>query len=48
MLLFWAVVFGFVVFGDIPRPAMLIGAAVILAAGWFIMVREKQSLTQPR
>jgi len=27
---------------------MLIGAAVILAAGWFIMVREDQSLTQPR
>lgn len=40
-LLFWAVIFGFIVFGDIPRPAMLIGAAVIVAAGLFIFFREK-------
>jgi drug/metabolite transporter (DMT)-like permease len=41
-LLFWAIVFGFIVFGDVPRPAMLLGAAVIVAAGWFIMVRERR------
>ncbi|MDP2734411.1 MAG: DMT family transporter, partial [Hoeflea sp.] len=40
-LLFWAVVFGFLVFGDAPRPAMLIGAAVIIAAGLFIFFRER-------
>ncbi len=40
-LLFWAVIFGFIVFGDIPRPAMLVGAAVIVAAGLFIFFREK-------
>jgi drug/metabolite transporter (DMT)-like permease len=40
-LLFWAVIFGFFVFGDIPRPAMLVGAAVIVAAGLFIFFREK-------
>lgn len=42
-LLFWAVVFGFAVFGDVPRPAMLAGAAIIVAAGWFILLREKKS-----
>lgn len=40
-LLFWAVVFGFIVFGDVPRLAMLIGAAVIVAAGLFIFFRER-------
>lgn len=40
-LLFWAVVFGFIVFGDVPRPAMLIGAAIIIAAGLFIFFRER-------
>lgn len=40
-LLFWAVVFGFFVFGDVPRPAMLIGAAIIIAAGMFIFFRER-------
>jgi len=40
-LLFWAVVFGFIVFGDVPRPAMLTGAAIIVAAGLFILARER-------
>lgn len=42
MLLFWAIVFGFVFFGDVPRPTMLIGAAIIVAAGLFIFFREQQ------
>jgi drug/metabolite transporter (DMT)-like permease len=42
-LLFWAVVFGFIVFGDIPRPAMSIGAAIIVAAGLFIFFRQRRS-----
>lgn len=46
-LLFWAVVFGFLVFGDVPRPAMLAGAAVIIAAGLFIFFRE-HALQRPR
>ena len=27
-LLLWAVVFGYLVFGDVPQPAMLVGAAI--------------------
>lgn len=41
-LLFWAVLFGWLVFGDIPRPAMLLGAAIIIAAGLFIFFRSKK------
>ena len=38
----WAVVFGYLVFGDVPDAAMLIGAAVIIAAGLFILARERR------
>lgn len=40
-LLLWAVVFGYVVFGDVPGPATLAGAAIIVAAGLFIAHRER-------
>jgi drug/metabolite transporter (DMT)-like permease len=36
------VIFGWLVFGDIPRPAMLAGAAIIVAAGLFIFFREQR------
>lgn len=45
-LLFWAIVFGWLVFGDIPGANMLVGAAVIVAAGLFIFFRE-QKLKKP-
>jgi drug/metabolite transporter (DMT)-like permease len=38
----WAVVFGYLVFGDAPDPAMLLGAAIIIGAGLFIFLREQQ------
>ncbi len=41
-LLLWAVVFGWLFFGDTPRPAMLAGAGVIVASGLFIFFREQQ------
>jgi drug/metabolite transporter (DMT)-like permease len=40
-LLLWAVVFGYLVFGDVPQPAMLVGAAIIIAAGLFLFARER-------
>lgn len=42
-LLFWAIIFGWIVFGDVPRPAMLLGAAIIVAAGLFIFFREHRA-----
>jgi len=41
-LLLWAVVFGWLFFGDAPRVAMLIGAGFIVASGLFIFFREQQ------
>jgi len=44
-LLLWAVVFGWVFFGDVPGPRILIGAAVIVFAGLFIVYRQKKVST---
>ncbi|WP_210263017.1 DMT family transporter [Bradyrhizobium brasilense] len=38
--IFWAVIFGFVIFGDVPSPATLVGAVIIVAAGLYIFLRE--------
>jgi len=44
-MIIWAVIFGYVVFGDVPSAAMLAGAAVIIVAGLYIFLRE-QSLVR--
>lgn len=40
-LLVWAIMLGYPVFGDIPTAKMLAGAAIIVAAGLFILWREQ-------
>src|SRR6201989_174988 len=40
-MIVWAVMFGVVVFGDVPSPATIIGAAIIIAAGIYIFLREQ-------
>jgi drug/metabolite transporter (DMT)-like permease len=40
-LLFWAIVFGWLVFGDIPSVPVMIGAALIVASGLYIFFRER-------
>ena len=34
-------IFGYVVFGDVPSVAMLVGAAIIILAGLYIFLRER-------
>ncbi len=46
-LLFWAVIFGYFVFGDVPRIAMLAGAAIIVGAGLFIFFRGQKVAHHP-
>ncbi|MBV5268952.1 MAG: DMT family transporter [Afipia sp.] len=41
-MIIWAVIFGYVVFGDVPSIAMLAGAAVIILAGLYIFLRERE------
>jgi drug/metabolite transporter (DMT)-like permease len=40
-MIIWAVIFGYFVFGDIPSVATMIGAAVIIGAGIYIFLRER-------
>ncbi|MCJ8518699.1 drug/metabolite transporter (DMT)-like permease [Pseudorhizobium tarimense] len=40
-LLLYAVIFGWLFFGDLPRMSMMIGAGLIVASGLFIFVREQ-------
>ncbi len=41
-LLLWAIVFGWIFFGEPPRSAVIIGATLIVASGLFIFFREQQ------
>lgn len=41
-LLIWAMLFGWLFFADVPQSRMLLGAAIIVAAGLFIFFRERQ------
>jgi drug/metabolite transporter (DMT)-like permease len=40
-MIVWAVIFGYAVFGDVPSKATIIGAAIIIAAGLYIFLRER-------
>jgi drug/metabolite transporter (DMT)-like permease len=40
-MIVWAVIFGFVVFGDVPSLATIVGAAIIIGAGLYIFLRER-------
>jgi drug/metabolite transporter (DMT)-like permease len=39
----WAVLFGFLVWGDVPTPALLSGAAVVVASGLWLWRRESSA-----
>jgi drug/metabolite transporter (DMT)-like permease len=40
-MIVWAIVLGFLVFGDIPSPNTMIGAAIVASAGIYIFLRER-------
>jgi drug/metabolite transporter (DMT)-like permease len=41
-LIVWAVIFGFMFFGDVPELHVILGAAIIVASGLFIFLREQR------
>ncbi|HEV7409897.1 MAG TPA: DMT family transporter [Bradyrhizobium sp.] len=41
-MIVWAVMFGYVVFGDVPQVSTIVGAAIIIGAGLYIFIREQQ------
>src|SRR5712672_3708380 len=40
-MIVWAVMFGYFVFGDVPSIATIVGAAIIIGAGLYIFLRER-------
>jgi drug/metabolite transporter (DMT)-like permease len=40
--LVWAVLIGFVVWGDIPTVGLLVGSAIVVASGLFLLWRESR------
>jgi drug/metabolite transporter (DMT)-like permease len=38
----WAVVLGYFVLGEIPQPLVMSGAAVVIGAGLYIVLRERR------
>jgi len=43
-LILWALLFGWLVFGDRPSPAMLAGSGMIVAAGLALLVLERRAV----
>src|SRR4051812_36510760 len=41
-MIVWAVMLGLVVFGDVPSPAPVLGASIIIGAGLYISLRERK------
>ncbi|MBV8837030.1 MAG: DMT family transporter, partial [Alphaproteobacteria bacterium] len=40
-MIVWAIILGYLVFGDVPDAFTLVGAAIIVAAGLYILWREQ-------
>lgn len=40
-MIVWAIVLGFLVFGDVPSPNTMIGAVIVASAGIYIFLRER-------
>jgi drug/metabolite transporter (DMT)-like permease len=38
----WAILLGWLFFGELPAPAIYLGAAVVIGSGLFIVWRERQ------
>lgn len=46
-LLLWGILFGWLVFGDVPGPAMMAGGGLIILAGLVIWFREDMARRRP-
>jgi drug/metabolite transporter (DMT)-like permease len=47
-IIVWAVVFGYLVFGDVPSWEVVTGAAIIIGAGLYIFFREQRVARKPQ
>jgi drug/metabolite transporter (DMT)-like permease len=42
LMLVWALVIGYVVWGDVPTIGLLVGSAIVVASGLFLLWHESQ------
>jgi drug/metabolite transporter (DMT)-like permease len=47
LMLVWSLMIGFLVWGDIPTPSLLIGSAIVVATGLFLFLREARLQRRP-
>jgi drug/metabolite transporter (DMT)-like permease len=45
--LVWAMILGFAVWGDVPTPGLLVGSAIVVASGVYILWRETVRRRRP-
>ena len=43
----WAVALGYLIFAEVPEPIVMVGAGIVIAAGLFIVWRERHNLRGP-
>ena len=43
----WASLIGYLMFEDVPGPRTMIGGAVIVASGCYIIMRERERRSRP-
>jgi drug/metabolite transporter (DMT)-like permease len=44
----WAVILGYIVFGEVPGPSVWAGSAIVIGAGLFVIWRERRLILQRR
>jgi len=47
-MIVWALVLGFVVWGEVPSAAMSAGAVIVIGSGLFIFYRERERRPQAK
>jgi drug/metabolite transporter (DMT)-like permease len=43
----WAMILGFAVWGDVPTPGLLLGSAIVVASGVYILWRQTVHRRRP-
>ena len=47
LMLVWALVIGFAVWGEVPSGSLLVGSAIVVATGLFLFLREARLQRRP-
>jgi drug/metabolite transporter (DMT)-like permease len=43
----WALILGFAIWGDIPTIGLVVGAAIVIASGLFLLWHETRRVIEP-